>query len=322
MVLLSRRDVLGLGLSCLAGAARAADYPSQHVQFICPFSPATGADTAARLVAARLGKDWGVPVTVENKVGANGIIGAEVVAKAKPDGYTLAFTASTHLVNQTLYKTLPFHTVNDFKPVAKVSNTFLVLVVPTSSPVSTLQELIAYARARPRALYYSSGGNGSALHLAGALMNSMAGTEINHVPYKGGAQALTDVMSGQVFCGFTAISTAAAGVQGGRLKAIAVTGLRRSAALPDVPTLDEAGLKGFEMVAWSGILAPAGTPDEIARKVSDSAVRVARTPEFAEAMKAQGLEAEPVGFQRFAEDYPREAERWARIVALSGARIE
>lgn len=322
MIRLRLEIVLTALLALYAQSVWAQDFPTHRVHMIVPFSAGTGADVSGRFIADRLAREWGVPVTVENKVGANGIIGAEAVAKAAPDGYTLAFTASTHLVNQTLYRSLPFHTVRDFRPVVRVSNTYLVLVVPTSAPVSTLQELIDYAKARPGQLNYSSGGSGSATHLAGALLNSMAGIDVAHIPYKGGAQALADTMSGQVLFTFTAIPTAASAIKAGKLKALGLSGRKRSAALPDVPSLEEAGLKGFEIVAWSGILAPAGTPDNVVRKISDSVMKIARQPDFAELMGAQGLEAEATGIDQFTIDYPQEAERWARIVRLSGARAD
>lgn len=303
-------------------SALAQTYPSRPITLIVPFSPGTGADVAGRMVAGELAKRWQVAVPVENKVGANGIIGAGYVANAAPDGYTLLSTASTHLVNAALRKNLPYDTVKDFKPIVRFSDTMLVLVVSKDSPVNSLQELIAYAKARPGELNYASGGNGSALHLAGALLNSMAGTNIIHVPYKGGSQALTDTIAGRVFMSFTAVATAASQVKGGKLKAIGVSGLKRSKSMPDVPTLDEAGLRGFEVVAWSGLLAPANTPDPICRKISDAVVEIASSPAFAENMIKQGVEVNVVGIDAFPALFAAEAVRWAKIVAISGAVVD
>ena len=212
--------------------------------------------------------------------------------------------------------------MSNFKPVVRVSDTPSVLVVPPSSPVNSLSELIAYAKARPGQLNYASGGNGSITHLAPALMNSMAGTDIKHIPYKGGSQALTDTMGGQVFMSFTAVATAAPLIKSGKLKAIAVSGLRRSPLLPDTPTMDEAGLKGFDVVSWNGILAPAGTPDDVVGKISSTIVRLARNPAFIDTMIAQGVEVRTLGSEDFSREFGGEADRWAKVVTISGARVD
>ena len=319
------RFFAALLLATIAGIAAAQtpqSYPSRAITLVIPFSPGTGADVTGRFIADQLSKEWQVPVVVENRVGANGIIGTGQVARAAPDGYTLLFTASAHLVNAALYKNLPFDSVSNFKPVVRVSDTPSVLVVPPSSPVNSLSELIAYAKARPGQLNYASGGNGSITHLAPALMNSMAGTDIKHIPYKGGSQALTDTMGGQVFMSFTAVATAAPLIKSGKLKAIAVSGLRRSPLLPDTPTMDEAGLKGFDVVSWNGILAPAGTPDDVVGKISSTIVRLARNPAFIDTMIAQGVEVRTLGSEDFSREFGGEADRWAKVVTISGARVD
>lgn len=309
-------------ISGVAVAQTAENYPSRPITLVVPFSPGTGADVTGRFIADQLSKEWQMSVVVENRVGANGIIGTGQVARAAPDGYTLLFTASAHLVNAALYKKLPFNSVIDFKPVARVSDTPSVLVVPMSSPVNNLSELIAYAKARPGQLNYASGGNGSITHLAPALLNSMAETDIKHIPYKGGSQALTDTIGGQVFMSFTAVATGAPMIKSGKLKAIAVSGLQRSKLLPDTPTMDEAGLKGFDVVSWNGILAPAGTPDEVVLRISTTILRLARNPVFVNTMIAQGVEVRVLGSEDFSGQFGAEAERWAKVVTISGARVD
>ena len=323
---MKRRTVLqASGAAALVPAslfAQSSTYPTRNITMITPYSAGTGVDTCARLICERLSQEWKVGVTVDNRVGANGIIGTEAVARAAPDGYTLLFTASPHLVNGALYKKLPFDPVKDFKPVVRVSDTRSIFVVPASAPVNNLAELIAYVKARPGKLSYSSGGNGSITHLAPALLTSMAGLDMVHVPYKGGAQAITDTASGQVFMTFTAISTAAGLIQAGKLKAIAVSGLHRAQAMPDVPTVDEAGLKGFDVVAWNAILAPAGTPDDIVRKIATTAAEIASTKSMGESMLAKGLEARVVNNAEFTSGFEAEGQKWAKVVAISGAKLD
>lgn len=302
--------------------AWANSFPLKPVAFIVPYSPGTGVDLTARLMAERLSKKWKVPVIVENKVGANGIIGADQVAKAPADGHTLLFMSAAHLTNPSMYKKMPYDTVKDFSPVVRVCDTLLVLVVPKNSPANSLRELLALAKAKPGELTYASGGNGSATHLAPALMNAMADTNILHVPYKGGDRALTDTVGGQVSMAFTAVATAVPQIRAGNLKAIAVSGPNRSQLLPDVPTLHEAGLPGFNVVAWNGILAPAGTPDEVVRRISADVVETARAAEFGDALRSRGLELNVVGVETFPAFYRADAEHWAKIVSISGAKVE
>ena len=320
--LIARLRVPLLMLLVSAAPAWAQSFPMRPVTFVVPYAAGTGVDITARIMAERLAKKWKVGVVVDNKLGANGIIGADLVAKAPADGHILLFMSAAHLTNPAMYKKLPYDTVKDFSPVVRVADTLLVLVVPKNSPSSTLREIIAAAKARPGQLNYASGGNGSATHLAPALMNSMAGTDIVHVPYKGGDRALADTVGGQVAMSFTAVATAAPLIRAGTLKAIAVSGPQRSQLLPDVPTLDEAGLPGFSVVAWNGILAPSGTPDAIVRQISADVLEIARTQDFGEAMRSRGLEVNLFGADTFPAVYRADADHWAKIVTISGAKVE
>jgi tripartite-type tricarboxylate transporter receptor subunit TctC len=259
---------------------------------------------------------------VENKPGAGTNIANEYVAKAAPDGYTLLFTSPAHYINQNLYKNLTYDPVKDFIPVMRVSNTLLVLVVAQSAPVNSQAELIAYVRARPGQLSYSSAGSGSTTQLPAALFNSMANLDVIHIPYKSGAQALTDVIGGQVFMTFTAPATALPHLKAGTLKGIGVTGAARSQSMPNVPTIAEGGLPGYEFISWNGMLAPAGTPKEVTAKLEATLLKVAATPEFRQRLLSAGLEPEPLGAKAFSDRLQVEIPLWARVVKLSGAKVE
>lgn len=311
-------------VACLLAPAGASaqDYPSKPILIIAPFSPGTAVDFVARLAARSLGEQFKTPVAVENRMGASGQIGAAAVAKATPDGHTLLFTSPAHYINQSLYKNLPYDPVRDFRPVMRISNAMLVLVVPKSSPVGTQAELIAYLRARPGKLSYSSAGSGSTTQLPAALFNSMANLDVTHIPYKSGAQALTDTISGEVFMTMTAITTAQPHIKAGMLKAIGVSGMARSHSLPDVPTIAEGGLPGYEFVSWNGLLAPAGTPNEVVARLEAALTRAVASAEFRERLLGAGLEPEPLGARAFADRLLVEIPMWERVVKISGAKAE
>lgn len=307
----------------LCGSAFAAEpYPNRPIALIVPYSPGTGVDVVGRMLAERLSQEWKVPVTVDNRVGANGIIGTEFVAKAPADGYTWLFTGPPHYINAYLYKKLPYQPFAEFKPVVKIAEAPLVLIVGKSSPVNNLRELIAYAKGKPGKLDFSSGGSGSTPHLAGALLNSMAGVDFVHVPYKGGAQALTDTLGGHVFMTFTSVATGAQPVKAGLGKAIGITGLKRSATMPDVPTLSEAGLTGYEMVTWNGVLVPSATPDAVITRIAAASIAVARTPAFMQALAAQGLDMNIMGSAALTEQVTSETQKWKKVVEASGAQLD
>jgi len=308
-------------LAVATSVAAAQSYPDRPVRIVAPTSPGTGTDASARFIADQLAREWKVPVVVENKPGANTILGANMVAKADPDGYTLLMGLSAIYINKSLYENLPFDPVNDFRVVMGVNDLYLALVVPANSPVNSVQELIDYAKAHPKDVTYASAGSGSTTHLGPALFGSMAGLDLVHVPYKGGAQAITDTISGQVDFAVTAIATAAPHVASGRLKALAVTGKQRAKSLPDVPTMAESGLPGYEVSSRTFIAAPSGTPDAVVDKIVAAVSKIVQTPEYQKFLEAQGFEpetVEPAAYQKMAA---AEVEHWRKIVAVSGAKV-
>ena len=313
---------LSVTLACLAqaGPALAQEYPARPILLISPFAPGTAVDFVARLAAKSLAEQFRVGVTVENRLGASGQIATAAVAKAAPDGYTLLFTSPAHYINRSLYKNLPYDPVKDFKPVIRMSNAMLVLVVSKTAPLTSQADLLAYVRARPGKLSYSSAGSGSTTQLPAALFNSMANLDVTHIPYKSGAQALTDVISGEVFMTFTAITTALPHIKSGALKAIGVTGLARSASMPEVPTIAEAGLPGYEFTSWNALMAPAATPADILSKLETALTRIAASAEFRDRLPGAGLELEVFGMKAFAERLQTEIPAWEKLVKISGAR--
>jgi tripartite-type tricarboxylate transporter receptor subunit TctC len=297
-------------------------YPSRPIKLIVTVAPGTATDGIGRFVAEHLTHDLKVPVVVENRVGANGVVAAAQVAKAPADGYTLMMTASTHYVNGSLYARLPYDTLKSFKPVAMIASTSLMLVVPSSSPFNSLAELVDYMRKHPGKLTYASGGNGSTPHLAGALLASMAKSEALHVTYKGGNAAFADTVGGQVDMTFSAPLTAMAQVRAGRLKALATTGVARSSVAPEVPTVAESGFPGYRNVTTLGIMAPAGVSDDIVTSVSNAIRRITKTQEFVEFCKLNGLEPSYREAQAYARSSEEEFRYWEDLVKLSGAKAQ
>lgn len=306
-----------LSVPPVAGAQAA--FPERPIRLVVPFSQGTALDIVARMMSEGLSQEFKSPVIVENRIGASGVIGTDAVAKAVPDGYTLLFTSPAHYFNKHLYKSLPYDTVKDFTPITKISNALLVLVVSKDSPFSSLKQLIDHAKAKPDDLRYSSAGMGSTTQLSGALFNAMAGIKVDHVPYKGGAQALTDVMGGHVSMTFTAVATALPHAKAGTLKPLGVTGLARSQSMPDVPTIAEAALPGYELVSWSGALAPSGTPSEIVEKLNAAMVKVAQNPEFQAKLITMGVEPDVMTKAVFERAIEQDLPKWAKIAETSGA---
>ncbi len=252
-----------------AGGALAQAFPTRPVTMVVPFSPGGGSDTGARMLAQKLSEKWGQPVVVENKPGAAGMVGAAAVAKAAPDGYTLLVgNIGTQAINGSLYKKMAYDPVNGFAPVSLIAELPLVVLVNAAVPVKTPQELVAYVKARPGAVSYSSSGAGSSLHLAAELFQNQSGTQLLHVPYKGSGAAMADLIAGHVQVSFSTVLESSAQIKAGRVRAVALTGATRSTALPDVPTLAEAAMPGFNSISWIGLLAPAGTPDALVEKIS------------------------------------------------------
>jgi len=297
-------------------------WPSKPVRLVVPTSAGTATDLTARFLADRLGSALGASVIVENKAGANGIIATESVAKAPPDGHTLLVAASTHYINKALYARLNFDPIADFVPIARVNAAYLVLVAPPSLGVRDLAELTRRMKAQPRALSYATAGSGSTTHLAATLLTSSLGVEALHVPYKGGAQALTDTIGAQVQFTFTAIAQAAPHVRAGTLVPIATTGARRPASMPAVPTIAESGLPGYEIASRLGLMAPRGTPDEVVRKLGEAVERIARSAEFADFCQAQGLDVDYANAAAYAGAAAQELAYWASVVGRSGAKAD
>ncbi len=302
--------------------AHAQSYPDRVVKFIVPFSPGGVTDVVARPVAQRLAVMWGQQTIVENRPGAGSTIGAEAVARARPDGYTLLFSGNTHAVAAALYKRIPFDAVGDFTPVALVAEQPSVLVVHPSVPAKSTAELITLAAAQPGKLNYASSGNGSSQHLFAALFLAMAGVQMTHVPYKGSGPALAELLSGQVPVSVPSISNALSHIQAGKLRALAVTSSKRAASLPDVPTLDEAGVRGYDAALWFCVLGPKGLPADVVTKLYESIAEALRSPEVQTAYATQGIDARLMPPGPFADYLRAEAVKWARIVKESGATVD
>ena len=321
------RTAGALAAGCCAGpllAQRdpAADYPSRPVKLICPFAPAGGTDITARALAQKLTEAWGQPVVVENKVGANGTIGVELVATSPPDGYTLTMISSSHSVNETLQAKHPYVLERDLVPITQATTQPYVLVVNPALPVHTLKELIALARQQPGKLTFGSSGVGGLSHLAGALLGSLAKVQLTHVPYKGGAPAMADVIGGQINMLFSTILQSHAHIRAGQLRPIAVSTRSRAGALPDVPTMEEAGVPGYNVAGWYGVMAPRGTPAPIIAKVNAEMVRVLHLPQTRERLAADG--SEPVGSSpaEFGAHIHSEIARWRKLIQELGIKTD
>jgi len=315
---------LAFALALLAPLAFAqAPYPAKPIRLVVPFPPGGTTDILARIVAQKLTEAWGQPVVVDNRPGAGGNIGAELVAKSAPDGYTLLMgTVGTHAINASLYAKLPYDHVKDFAPVILVAGVPNVLVVNPSVPVNSVAELIAYAKANPGKLNFASSGSGTSIHLSGELFRTMAGVQITHVPYKGSAPAIADLVGGQVQLMFDNLPSSLAQIKAGKLRALAVTSDKRAPALPDVPTMAEAGLPGFEASSWFGVLAPAGTPPAIVGKLHAEIAKWLATPDAREKLSAQGANLAGFGPEEFARYIGSETAKWAKVVKESGAKVD
>lgn len=310
-------------ISFLPVTALAQVYPSKPIRIVAPFPPGGPADILSRIIGHKLSQSWGQQVIVDNRPGAGGNIGADLVAKAAPDGYTLLLGfVGTHAINASLYAKMPYDNVKDFEPVSQIAAVTIVLVVHPSVPASSIKELIELAKSKPGQLTFGSPGNGTPQHLAGQLFNTMAGVDMQHVPYKGAVPALTDLLGGQVSMIFSSMPPALPLVKTGKIRALGVTSATRSSAAPLIPTITESGLPGFEVNNWYGILAPRGTPKEIVSKLNAEIVKILNMPDVKESLAVQG--AEPVSGtpEQFAAYIKEETEKWAKIVKYSGARLD
>lgn len=311
-----------LMLSISSGEVLAQAFPTKTVSIVVPFGPGGTTDVLARAVANDLGKALGQSVIVEYKAGAGATIGAEFVSKAKPDGYTLLMGAVHHTIATSTYKNLRYDFQKDLTPVTTVALVPNILVLNPSVPAKNVKELIALAKAEPNKLSYGSNGAGTGQHLIGAMFASMADVQMLHVPYKGSAQLTTDLLGGQVLMSFDTITPVLQNVKSSKLRALAVTTIKRSSALPDVPTLDESGLKGFNLGTWFGLLAPAGTPADIVTKLNAEVVKIINAPDFRK--KLEDIGAQPIGDTpaQMAKLIKDDTERFAKIVKDAKIALE
>jgi len=302
--------------------AGAQSYPSRPVHVIVPFAAGGPADIFARFVGQRLQEALGQPFVVEDRPGGGSLVGTDAVAKSAPDGYTLLMMSNTHTVNESLIANKPFQLLRDFVPVAPVNYSDLVLVVHPSVPANTLKEFIALAKSKPHALNYASSGPGTPYHMAGELFKAMAGLDIVHVPYKGSSGARTDVLGGQVQMMFDSITTMAPNVRAGKLKALGTTGKTRSPVLPEVPTVAEAGVPGYEATIWLGIMAPAGTPKPIVERLNAEIRKIVSSPGVREAWEKQGAAPMNMSTDEFGQYLREDIAKWAQVVKISGAKVD
>lgn len=303
-------------------AGYAQSYPTKPVRIVVPFSQGTAADIAARQLGVRLAELWGQGIVVENQSGAAGNIGAGMVAKAAPDGYTLVMLGINHVINPSLYKEVPYDIARDFKPIVRVGLAPLAIVANPKFPANSIQELIALAKARPNQIMYGSGGSGSVTHLAWELLKTQTGIAMTHVPYKSIAPMVTDILGNQIPLGAPAAASVVGQAKSGTLKILAITSAKRSSVFPDLPTVAEAGLPGFDVSAWNGLLAPARTPDAIIEKIYADVVRVAQSKDFVNHMHQQAMEVDLLGPAAYRAFLAAELDKWSKLVKSSGAKVD
>ena len=325
-----RRVLAGLGATCASAVlptlfpsvARAATWPGHAVTFIVPFPAGGPVDTTARFTTQPLGQMWSVPTVVDNKSGAGGIVGAQFAAKAAPDGYNFFFASIHHAVLPSLRNNLTYDITTDFVPVGMAAVFPIVLVVNASVPVNTVSELIAYAKQHPGKLSFGSSGTGGGTHLAGELFNAMAGIRIQHVPYRGSAPAMQDLLGGQVQVMFADGPSAVPHLSGGKVRALGVGNPARSSMLPNVPTIAESGLPGYEAYSWSGVMAPKGTPPDIVKRMNADMVKVLSDPATAKGMIAAGAEPKPGTPEQFGEFVRNEIVKWRDLIKTANIKLE
>lgn len=306
-----------------ASWASAQTYPSRPIRLVVPFPAGGTTDILAREVGQRLTLSFGQSVVIDNRPGAGGNIGSDLVAKSAPDGYTLLMgTVGTHAINPSLYARMPYDNVKDFAPVILVASVPNVLEVTPSLPVNSVRELIKLAKEKPGQINFASSGSGTSIHLSGELFKTMAGVDMTHIPYKGSAPAITDLIGGQVQVMFDNLPSSLPQIKAGKLRALAVTSVQRAPALPDVPTIAESGLPGFEASSWFGVLAPAGTPPAIIARLNADLGQWLQSPDAREKLLAQGALAAGGSPEAFAAHIRAETEKWARVVKVSGAKVD
>jgi tripartite-type tricarboxylate transporter receptor subunit TctC len=316
--------VVGAGLAVVLWPAitGAQGFPQRPVRVIVPFSTGTAADIVARHLGSRLAEVWGQGVVIENQGGAGGVIGAAAVAKAVPDGHTLLMAGINQAINPSLYKDVPFDTLRDFNTIVRVALAPLAITAHPGFAANNVPELIALAQARPGAIQYGSAGNGSITHLAVELLKSRAGINLAHIPYKGVAQMMTDVLGNQIPLACPAVASVLANVKAGKLKALAITSAKRSSALPDVPTVAEGGLRDFDVSAWNGLIAPARTPGDVIAKIHGDATKIAQSRAFIDLLQPQALEIDLLPPAEFRAFLASELGKWSKLVKDSGAKLD
>jgi tripartite-type tricarboxylate transporter receptor subunit TctC len=311
-----------LALAFAAATARADDYPSRPVKIIVPFAAGGPADIYARILAQHLQQSLKQPFVIEDQPGAGSIIGTETVAKSAPDGYTLLLMSNTHTVNESLFTKKPFALMRDFTPIAPINYSDLVLVVKPSLPVNNVADLIKLAKAKPGTLNYASSGPGTPYHMAGELFKAMAGVDIQHIPYKGSSGARNDLLGGQVDMMFDAVPTMAGFAEAGKVRALATTGRKRSDVLPNVPTMAEAGVPGYDAVIWLGLMAPRGTPAAITGKLNAEIAAIVADPAVRQTWAKQGAAPMTMSIAEFTKYLEDDIAKWAKVVKISGAKVD
>jgi tripartite-type tricarboxylate transporter receptor subunit TctC len=313
--------------ACLAtvattGYAQAQNYPNKPIKLIVPFAPGGFTDVVARVLGIRLSAALGQQFVIENKAGAGSVIGTDFVAKAAPDGYTLVMVSTTHVISPWIYKSMPYDPIKSFTPVTKLVDSAYVLLVNPKVPAKNVQEFVALAKANPDTIHYASSGNGSSQHLMAGLFASMTGAPLKHVPYKGSGGAANDLVAGVVESSFAGVPNALAQVPQGRLRALAVTTAKRIPQMPDVPTLQEAGVAGYDASVWLALLAPAGTPRDIVMKLNTEIAKVMATPETQKALFDAGVSVAPSTPEAIGAYMVQEQARWGKVVKETGIKIE
>jgi tripartite-type tricarboxylate transporter receptor subunit TctC len=316
------RKVIAVLCLVAASGAWAQSYPSRPVKIVVPYGVGGSADVYARYLGAKLSESMGQPVVVENRPGAGSIVGTDAVAKSDPDGYTLLMMSNTHTVNETLVAKKPFELMRDLAPITGVSYSDLLMVIHPSVPANNLKEFIAYAKANPGKLNYASSGNGTPYHMAGELFKAMAGVDIVHIPHKGSDQARAAVLGGQVQMMFDAVPTMAASAAAGKVRALATTGSKRSAVTPNIPTVAEAGVPGYEAGIWLGLMAPAKTPRPVLERINTEVNKIINSPETKETWAKQGTIAMGMSIDQFDKFLREEIVKWAKVVKVSGAKVD
>jgi len=300
--------------------AGAQNYPTKTVRLVVPFAAGGSTDIMGRLVAQKLSAAWGQQVVVDNRAGGSTVIGTDIVAKSAPDGHTLLVTPAPFTIVPSLLKKLPYDPAKDFEPITLVNTTPLVVIVHPGVPAKNIKELIALAKAKPGVLNFGSSGSGGSNHLAGELFNAMANVKITHVPYKGNGPAMTDLLGGHIDMAYNGLTSALQHIKSGKLRCLAVTSLKRTAALPDMPTLDEQGLKGFQAIAWNGLTGPAGMPKAVVAKIADDVARIMKSAELAEYLKKEG--SDPVGSTtaEYTSFLRGEIAKWKKVIERAGIK--